>query len=291
MNILSYIILGLMAVYVFLVYGNIRSKLPFLSIASRWIRWILSSLLIAYFARQWALSEKPLVVLIGASFLFWFLIESILVWINIRMLNFSSIPLFPRFSINHRKTQWPNQKRFIQLKEFLRSNGFKEGQSIKTSIAGTLFLYSPIYIDSSNRILLQFLFLPQRNGTIDVRYILISSTLDGKRYITDNIEMPFGGYVPQNWFKVRKPFCDSLETLLELHSKRLNLSNEIFVTWEDTPLDEINHQQSVLEYYNIKEGFLNPPNLYESYGKLTPEGRYRLWKQFLFLKYLGVCLR
>lgn len=287
MNVLSYIILILIGVSFCLACGQTRWKSTLLVIANRWCKWILFSLLIAYFIRQWDLSGQPFFVLITTCFLGWFLIESILIWVNIRALNRSSIAFFPRFSINHLETRWPNLKRFIQLKDFLRTNSFKETQSAKTTILGSLVLHSLIYKDSTEKILLQLLFFPQKNGASSVYYVLTSLTSDGERFITDNLDTPFGGYVPDNWFKLRRPLCNSLGSLLRCHFKRLNNSGKDFVVWDDAPLSEINHQQSVLEYYNIKKGFLNPPNFHSDFGKLSSEGCYRLWKQFLFLKYIG----
>lgn len=287
MNIVKYIILILILSSGLLVYGNSYWRVPFLILLNRWLSWILVSLLIGYFVHIWELSHRPFIVISGTVFLIWFLIESGLVWLNIRVLNYSSFAFFPKFSMNTGQISWPNQKRYIALKNFLRINGFKEVQSIKTSILGVVSLYSPIYKDSTNRILLQLLFIPQKNEIVNIYYILISSTKKGDRYITDNLSLPFGGYVPANWVKIRKPLCYSLKSLLKRHQKSLNSSKEDFVSWENSPLDEINHQQSFLEYYNIKEGFLHPSNLHDTYGRLTAEGRYRLWKQFLSLKYLG----
>lgn len=289
-NVLNYVILVLMGIFFSLAFGNIRWKFPLLTIANRWFRWIFFSLFLAYFVHEWELSKQPFFVLISTFFLGWFLVESILIWINIRALNRSSIALFPKFSIDYTEINWPNLKRFIQLKDFLRSNRFKEVQAIKTTILGSLVLRALVYKDSTGKILLQLIFLPQKNGIVRVYYVLTSLTTNGKRFITDNLDVPFGGYVPKDWLKVKKPLCDSLSSLWECHLKRLKSLNEDFTVWDDTPINEINHQQSVLKYYNIEKGFLNPPNLHEDYGKLTSEGCYRLWKQFLFLKYTGVSL-
>lgn len=290
MNILSYIILILMGVFLCFVYGNTRWKSSFLAIANRWFKWVLCSLLVAYFVRQWDISRQPFFVLIITCFLGWFLVESILIWINIRALNRSSIAFFPRFSVDNAETKWPNLKRFIQLKEFLRANGFREEQSIKTTVLGSLVLHSLVYKDVTEKILLQLLFFPQKSGSSSVYYVLTSLTSDGERFITDNLDVPFGGYMPKGWFKIKRPLCNSLGSLLKCHFNRLNNSGKDLVVWEGAPLNEINHQQSVLEYYNIKKGFLNPPNFHEDYGKLTSEGCYRLWKQFLLLKYIGISL-
>lgn len=290
MSVIKFIILALMLVYLFLVYGNMRWQSPIVIVVNRWISWVMISLLIGYLMHQWDLSDKPLMVLSGTVFLLWFLIESILVWLRIRMLNFSGIPFFPRFSINNGQTPWPTQEKYIELKEFLRSNGFKEEQSIKASILGVISLYSPVYKDLTGKILLQLIFFPQKDGSVAIFYILMSSTEEGSFYITDNLALPVGGYIPKNWIKTRKPLCSSLKHLLAYHQKLIKQAQEDFIPWERTPLDIINHQQSVLEFYNIKEGFLNPTSLHEVQGRLTSEGHYCLWKRSLFLKYLGCCV-
>jgi hypothetical protein len=292
MSIIKYIILGLLLSSLFLMYGNRRWEIPILVVANRWINWILISLFVGYFAQRWGISDRPFVVLSGTVFLVWFLVESVLIWLKIRVLNFSSISFFPRYSVNDGQTPWPTQTKYIQLRKFLRLNGFKEIQSIKTSILGIISLYSPVYQDSTGKILLQLVFIPEKGGggRMAVNYVLMSSTKEENRYITDNLALPMGGYIPKKWVKVRKPLCTSLKRLLGIHQKSLEESKENFVIWESTPLDIINHQQSVLEFYNIKNGFLNPTSLHETYGKLTSEGCYSLWKQLLFLKYLGYCV-
>lgn len=290
MNVEKYIMLVLMIIYLFSVYVNSRWQTPILMIVNRWINWIMISLIIGYLTHQIGLLDKPIFLLSGTVFLGWFLIETILIWIKIRILNFSNIPFFPRYTISKEEILWPVQDKYIELREFLRSHEFKEEQSIKASILGIISLYSPVYKDSLGKILLQLIFFPQKDGSVTVFYIIMSITTEGDLYITDNLSLPLGCYTPKNWVKKRKPLWSSLKRLLVHHEQSLKESKKNFVAWESTPLEIINNQQSILEFYNIKEGFLNPSNLHESFGKLTSEGRYCLWKQSLFLKYFGYCI-
>ena len=53
------------------------------------------------------------------------------------------------------------------------------------------------------------------------------------------------------------------------------------------PLEELNNQQKMLEQLNLENGFLNPGQYQEEEGKLSYDGRYRLWKEMWLLAYLG----
>jgi hypothetical protein len=59
------------------------------------------------------------------------------------------------------------------------------------------------------------------------------------------------------------------------------------VVVEDDALEELNDHQGILERLNTEIGFLVPRPLQEEDGKISQEGRYRLWKEMWFLAYLG----
>ena len=61
----------------------------------------------------------------------------------------------------------------------------------------------------------------------------------------------------------------------------------MFVPWDNDPIDDVNDQQATLERVNTQMGFLNPISEREEYGKITWEGRYRVWKEIWTLNYLG----
>jgi hypothetical protein len=63
------------------------------------------------------------------------------------------------------------------------------------------------------------------------------------------------------------------------------------VAWENSPIDDINQQQQQMEMVNTELGYLLPHAEREEYGKITPEGRFRVWKEAWLLDYLGVAQR
>ena len=108
-----------------------------------------------------------------------------------------------------------------------------------------------------------------------------------RRIVTDNLFLPYGGYYPEGWDISRKPLTGSLKHLLSLHHKRLIKSSLKPVVSEESALEDINDQQRILERFNTETGFLVPPSNQEEEGKITSEGRYRLWKEMWLLAYLG----
>ncbi len=109
--------------------------------------------------------------------------------------------------------------------------------------------------------------------------------------LTDNLFLPFGGFYPENWRVVRSPWRRTLSSLLRYHRKRLEKCREPIVPFSTDPIDDLNHQQSVLERVNTELGFLIPPHLQDECGKITREGRYRVWKEVWLLNYFGATNR
>jgi hypothetical protein len=57
------------------------------------------------------------------------------------------------------------------------------------------------------------------------------------------------------------------------------------------PLADLNDTQRELDRVNTELGFLNPRGVREDQGKITGEGRYRVWKEIWTLNYLGRAAR
>lgn len=57
--------------------------------------------------------------------------------------------------------------------------------------------------------------------------------------------------------------------------------------WTTEPLGDLNLQQRELEEVNTELGFLFPRSQREDHGKITYEGRYRVWKELWLLNYFG----
>ena len=160
-------------------------------------------------------------------------------------------------------------------------------QSLKAEIGGGIYLRLSVYQDREAKTRIQVTFVPQANGAISVCYTLTSCMEDGLRCITDNLYLPFGGFYPENWLVERKPWRRNLPWLVARHQRRLTASGEKLRPWTMEPLEDLNQQQFELERLNTELGFLLPHFQREEYGKMTYEGRFRVWLEVWMLDYFG----
>jgi hypothetical protein len=280
------ILVGL-AVLLLLAYANRALGSPALAILLRWGRWAAFSFGTAYLIRAFGWSGRDYWVLVLSAFLVWMLLETLYTWFAISALSVSSIPLFPRFRPNQSGDEWPARKRMMNLRDWLRRNGYRQIQALVAEIGNDVQLRVSVYQDAPNELRLQILFLPVRRGGVIACFSVSSQTTDEMRYTTDNLFLPFGGFYPEDWSILRRPLTRSLPRLIALHQRRLKRDNKTPEPWSDEPLDDLNIQQGELERVNTDLGFLFPRNLREEYGKMTFEGRYRVWKEVWMLNYLG----
>jgi hypothetical protein len=286
-----YIIICAMVLSVLLVRINQRLASPVLAIADRWLRWLIFPVVGAWACRYLEIIDRPVWVIAIAGFLIWFLVETLYNWLEIAALSLSPFPLFPRYSINSSGEEWPIQPKFLKIREWLRAQGFRQVQALKAEISGDIYLRVSVYQDEAALLRVQVTFLPQNNGAIDVCYALTSTTIDGSRYVTDNLYIPFGGFYPENWFVDRRPCCRSLPRLLALHRARIASMGRGLVPLTVDPMADLNDTQSELDRVNTELGFLNPRGAREDHGKISNEGRYRVWKEIWMLNYLGRAAR
>lgn len=272
---------------ILLVYGNNRWASPVIAIVNRWLRWIVFAVGIALVSRELGWTERPFWILAVSAFLLWFLGETVFNWMAIKALSQSSIPLFPRFSDNTEADAWPVQKRFLGIREWLRARNFKQVQALKSDLGLGIVIRSFVFQSEDERTRVQVVFVPQRTGNITACFTFYSLTEDGIRFVTDNLYIPFGGFYPDKWRLVRKTWVRSIRRLCRLHERRLAKSGLTFQKWHESPLDDLNDQQMILERINTDLGFLYPRHLREEYGKITSEGCYRVWKEVWLLNYFG----
>jgi hypothetical protein len=282
-----YIIFGAIAASFTLVHINQRLASPVVAIADRWLRWIIFPVVWAWLCRDFELIDRPMWVLAVAGFLIWFLVETLYNWLRIAALSVSPFPLFPRYVVNNSGEEWPVQPRFLKIREWLRAQGFRQVQALKAEVGGDIYMRVSVYQDEASLLRIEVTFLPQNNGAIDVCFSLTSTALDGSRYVTDNLYVPFGGFYPEDWFVDRRPCCRSLPRLLALHRRRISSMGRGLVPFAIEPMADLNEAQRELDRVNTELGFLNPRGAREDHGKISHEGRYRVWKEIWMLNYLG----
>ncbi|MFI5337150.1 MAG: hypothetical protein ACHQ5A_10225 [Opitutales bacterium] len=279
------------AVLLVLFYINLRIASPLLAIPIRWLRWVLFALFFAVTSERFGLIDRPFWVVAVAAFLFWFLVESALNWLKVSAISLSPLPLFPKFIANTSGDEWPTHRRLLKVRDWLRERRFTLVQALKAEIGGGIWLRVSVYQSADRTARLQVAFLPQDSGAITVCYSLASETRTGRRYVTDNFFLPFGGFYPENWFVERNPWLRTLPRLVREHDRRLARAAETAVPWEAEPLDDLNRYQQLMEQLNTELGFLLPNADREEHGKITPEGRFRIWKEAWQLDYLGLPVR
>ena len=288
---LSLVLAPLVALLLLLFYINLRIASPLLAIPIRWLRWILFALFAAQANAQLAFIDRPAWVIATVAFLLWFLVESAFNWLKVSAISLSPMPLFPRYIVNSSGDEWPTQQRLLKVRDWLRDNRFTPVQALKAELGGSIWLRTSVHQNHDNTIRLHTLFVPQESGAITVCFSVATRTAAGRRYVTDNLYIPFGGFYPESWFVERAPWRRGLPGLMARHQARLTQAGEPLMAWDTSPIDDINQQQQQMEMINTQLGYLLPHAEREEYGKITPEGRFRVWKEAWLLDYLGVAQR
>ncbi len=288
---LSLILAPSVALLLLLFYINLRIASPLLAIPIRWLRWILFALFAAQANEQLGFVDRPSWVIAVAAFLLWFLIESAFNWLKVSAISLSPLPLFPRYVVNSSGDEWPTQKRLLKVRDWLRDNRYTPVQALKAELGEGIWLRTSVHQNHDGTIRLHTLFVPQESGAITVCFSLATRQAGGRRYVTDNLYIPFGGFYPESWHVERTPWRRGLPQLVARHQSRLTHTGESALAWDNSPIDDINQQQQQMEMINTELGYLLPHAEREEFGKITPEGRFRVWKEAWQLDYLGIAGR
>jgi hypothetical protein len=284
---LVFLLLGATA----LSMGFVKVVSPIIHLANRWMRWILTALVMAtlFVDPNIPIRENPQSFLTTflLVFLVWLLLETVFNWVKISLFSKSTIPLFPRYAINHDGDEWPVDPTAIDTKDWLSKNGYTKSQSLKCELSEDFALRTSFYRDEEDHTRIQILFLPVPSSARSTFFSICTKMDDGSRYITDNVSMPFAIFTPENWHMQRKPLILSLQRLLQIHQARIAEAPAQPAGFEVEPYDDLEEQRRRLEKVNLDHGFLHPQEYHEEYGRLTSEGRYRMWKEMWLMSYLG----
>jgi len=269
----------------------LSSKLdhPALGIFSRWARWFLFTFGFSFTAVEfgWTMATGPLWNLLAISFLLWFLLESIYMWLAIRKFSMDDLPVFPKHVSLGGTREWPAQPYFIRVREWLRETGYEQIEATRAFLGEEDYLHTFHFENSEKTIRTQITFT--QNGFNPPRAIFTFSSVtnSGKRQVTDNAFLPRAGVLPIHWRLKRMPLVRSLARLEEIHRSTMRDSGETFVAWEESPLEDANEQQRILEKTNVEKGILFAKNIRDKKGMFTQEGCYRMWLELWCLKYFG----
>ncbi len=287
----AYVIIPIMVLSLALLKLNQQRASPLLGIVNRWLRWGVMAGGFALITQHFGWSDRSFGTLLVVFLLLWFLMDAIFRWMAIHAMSVSPLPLFPRFIVNKAGDEWPVQNRFLKLRDRVRAAGFKQIQAVRAEVATSLYVRATVYENEADHTRLQVAFLPQPTGGVIACLHFSTQLADGRRIVTDNHHLPFAGFYPESWHIERRPNTRSFERLFSRHRERLVTAGSTSVKWDSEPLDDINAQQIELERLNTELGFLLPSNLHEEHGRISHEGRYRVWKEMLTLDYFGRAAR
>lgn len=205
------------------------------------------------------------------------------------MLNISEMDLFPKYKNDTNENLWPINKEVLKIKDLLSEEGFKEEETLKAEIIAHLVIRQAVFLDETRKIRLNVLFIPNAKNEIKLFYSLFSHKTSGEYLLTDNQNMPFGGYYPDHWTVNRYPISHSLKKLLKKHREAMSESEGEWTEVEGDIRTKTNSLQWELEKKNREMGFLNEPNR-EDKQQISPEGCFRIWIEMWLLAYFGKTL-
>jgi len=279
----------LLAVY---CLSHILSKqLPIriIRLFSHWARWLTFacafSLMLTYF--EWSNRADWIHFISGLAA--WFILETLYYKISIHMLNISEMDLFPKYKNDTNENLWPINKEVLKIKDLLSEEGFKEEETLKAEIIAHLVIRQAVFLDEARKVRLNVLFIPNAKNEIKLFYSLFSHKTSGEYLLTDNQNMPFGGYYPDHWTVNRYPISHSLKKLLKKHREAMIESEGEWTELEGDIRTKSNRLQWELEKKNREMGFLNEPNR-EDKQQISSEGCFRIWIEMWLLAYFGKTL-
>lgn len=279
----------LLAVY---CLSHILSKqLPIriIRLFSHWARWLTFAcafnLMLTYF--EWSNRADWVHFISGLAA--WFILETLYYKISIHMLNISEMDLFPKYKNDTNENLWPINKEVLKIKDLLSEEGFKEEETLKAEIIAHLVIRQAVFLDETRKVRLNVLFIPNAKNEIKLFYSLFSHKTSGEYLLTDNQNMPFGGYYPDHWTVNRYPISHSLKKLLKKHREAMSESEGEWTEVEGDIRTKTNRLQWELEKKNREMGFLNEPNR-EDKQQISSEGCFRIWIEMWLLAYFGKTL-
>lgn len=265
-----------------------RTGSPLLAVASRWCRWFFTGAIGGYLLSETGWTNYPFWVTASVSFLGWFLVETIYNWVVISAISRSDLPFFPRFELNERTGQWPKDDRSIQLRDWLRSSGFKKHQSLLARMDDQILMHVFVYENPQNHVRAHILFFGGIGMNNAVSFAFNSLDVRERRWVTDNLFLPYGGFYPEDWSVERHPLMQSAEKLYQRHLERMDAAlSDAWLPFKQDSIEVLNADRVALEKLNREMGFFNSEEDIENKGRISPAGRHRIWQELWTISYFG----
>ncbi len=220
-----------------------------------------------------------------AGLLSWFFIESFHYWMFISAWNKSEFPLFPQVTTID-STDWPANKRFLWIKDWLRDNDFERKTVFKCTYMESVSHQLVVYENEEQTTRIYVMIMPDLQGIILDQLVFTTKLEDGTVFITDNVSLPFGAYYPEQWRIDRQPNKRSIVSIAKLHYNRIN-GLDVKANQSDYLEEYLDHYQT-LEDLNVEQGIIHDKFNREEFGKVSSSGKFWLWLEMFTINYLGI---
>lgn len=254
----------------------------------RWVRLIGIGLFIGLLFKVTFFAETPFWRLYVMGVLFWLFVESGYVWIYILAWDKSELPLFPSIREVER-VEWPANHRFFLIKDWIREHHYSLQACFQYRYEEEVLQQVLVYQSEDALTRLQVIIVSDASGVILDQVVFASVSDSGELWVTDNVFMPFGGVYPETWRVQRHPAVRKISKIASMHERRKQQADsENWIPFEVQVSDWLFDMQQTLERVNVNAGILNERTDRDEFGKMTGEGRYRIWKELLLLNYLAI---
>lgn len=279
---------------VFLVIAILTARLsrvfysPTVQVCMRWAMRLTTCMFITSVIFMFGTNPQlhPFWAIYLSSCLGYFLVESIYVWILIRIYSHIDFPLFPRFLPESDTIVWASGKHAQSVRSMIEKAGFKFSETLAIKSETISIMISPIFYSKRGHIRLQVLFPGFQKARSLISFILTTYLRNGTILVTHNIQSPAAiFFVPP--FKARFYNIASIKALINIHKRRIkkHLKNAFCLSGENCQ-QVINHEQLLLEESNLANGNCTQIDGYSNVN-LSFSGRYQLWVSVLRMSYIG----
>lgn len=278
---------------IFLAISIITSRIPQVVLPSwsqlsiKWAMRLSTCMFVTFTTFVLSLQSHPFWVIFLMSLLGYLLVESIYIWIIIRLYSKIDFPLFPHFEHESDTIMWPQGKYAEKIRETFAKLGFKFAETLAIKITSTAIIIAPIFYNPKGDIRLQVLFSNFAKKRTLINFILTSYLRNGTILVTHNLQSTVASFFAEP-FKSNFKSTSSIDALLKHHKKIVKkYSKQTFCLSGEDCKQAINNEQILLEKANLANGNCerldNRTNVTISFV-----GRYKLWINSLRLNYFGI---
>ena len=201
------------------------------------------------------------------------------------------MPLFPRYVVNSSGDEWPTQQRLLKVRDWLREQPLcpragAQGRAGRRHLAAHLGLSQPrrhaapaCAVCAAGKRRHHGVFQPRdaHHGRAALRHRQSLHSL--RRFLSRELAR-----------RAQPVAAQPGRSIVARHQAAVERQDPAKPRsgGKSAPIDDINQQQQHMEMRSTPSSVICCPTPREEYGKITPEGRFRIWKEAWLLDYLGI---